>query len=62
MHDLLDGVVPFDMVLAIRKFVEKDNPYFTVEDLNNIIIQWCSKVWNHLQKFSIFRRCAFLNR
>lgn len=38
MHDLLEGVVPFEMSLVIKHCVSKG--YFTVEEVNGIIASW----------------------
>jgi hypothetical protein len=35
-----EGVLPFEMTLVIKEFVETDNIYFIVEDFNNIISTW----------------------
>ena len=38
MHDLLEGVVPFEMALVLQYFVSEG--YFTVEELNSILDSW----------------------
>jgi len=38
MHDLLEGVVPFEMALLLKHFVSKG--YFTVDELNRTLASW----------------------
>jgi len=39
MHDLLEGVVPFELALILKVLIAKG--YFSLEDLNNCISSWC---------------------
>ena len=38
MHDLLEGVVPFEMSLVLKYCISKG--YFTVEEVNSILASW----------------------
>ena len=38
MHDLLEGVIPFEMALILKVLLSKD--YFSLEDLNHSITHW----------------------
>ena len=39
MHDLLEGVIPFELALILKVLIAKG--YFNLEDLNHCISSWC---------------------